>query len=167
MSAFACTEGLINSRSLTYQSADASDVSPVTPKHFLFAQLGGQFAPEKEERISYGIKRMRHVQLVVQCFWKHWMLELVPPLNRRKKRQSVRRNVKVGKVILVISVDVPHRQWFLGCAVEVVEGNDGFARVVKIQVCGIVVTHLIMKIYPLEVNQGNQNIITVCHGRGE
>ena len=90
------------------------------------------------------------------------MLELVPPLNRRKKRQSVRRNVKVGKVILVISVDVPHR-----CAVEVVEGNDGFARVVKIQVCGIVVTHLIMKIYPLEVNQGNQNIITVCHGRGE
>ena len=110
---------------------------------------------------------MRHVQLVVQCFWKHWMLELVPPLNRRKKRQSVRRNVKVGKVILVISVDVPHRQWFLGCAVEVVEGNDGFARVVKIQVCGIVVTHLIMKIYPLEVNQGNHNIITVCHGRGE
>ena len=43
-SACARAEGLINSRPLTYHSADIRDVSPITPNHFLFGQLGGQFA---------------------------------------------------------------------------------------------------------------------------
>ena len=57
LSAFAGAEGLINSRSLTYQSADADDVSPITPNNFLFGQLGGQFALKVEEQIYYGVKR--------------------------------------------------------------------------------------------------------------
>ena len=39
--AFAGTEGLVNPRRLTYQSADARDVSPITPNHYFFGQLGG------------------------------------------------------------------------------------------------------------------------------
>ena len=67
MPTFAGAEGLVNSRPLTYQSADVRDVSPVTPNHFLFGQLGGQCAPEVEEQIYYGVKRRwRHVQLLVQ-----------------------------------------------------------------------------------------------------
>ena len=168
LSAFARAEGLINSRPLTYQSADVRDVSPITPSHFLFGQLGGQFAPEGEEQIQYGVKRRwSHVQLLVQHFCKRWMLELIPTLNRRKKWQSVKRNVKVGEVVLVISADVPCGQWYLGRVVEVVEGDDGFVRVVKVQVGGSVVTRSITKICPLEVNEGNQNITTVRHRMGE
>ena len=66
-------EGLINSRPLTYQSA--CNVSPIIPNHFLFGQLGGQFAPEVQGRIYYGVMRKwKHVQLSVQCFWNRWML---------------------------------------------------------------------------------------------
>ena len=46
-------EALINSTPLVYQSADVCDVSPITPNHFLFGQLGSPFAPEVEERIYY------------------------------------------------------------------------------------------------------------------
>ena len=46
-------EALINSTPLVYQSADVRDVSPITPNHFLFGQLGSLFAPEVEERIYY------------------------------------------------------------------------------------------------------------------
>ena len=46
-------EALINSTPLVYQSADVRDVSPITPNHFLFGQLGSPFAPEVEERIYY------------------------------------------------------------------------------------------------------------------
>ena len=53
LSAFAGAEVLINLKTLIYQSVDAHDVSPVTPNHFLFGQLGGQFAPEVEVRIYY------------------------------------------------------------------------------------------------------------------
>ena len=51
--ASADAEALINSTPLTYQSADVRDVSPITPNHFLFGQLGSPFAPEVEERIYY------------------------------------------------------------------------------------------------------------------
>ena len=115
LSAFAGAEGLINSRPLTYQSADARDVSPITPSHFLFGQFGGQFAPEVEEQIYYGVKRRwKHVQLLIQHFGKRRMLELVPALNRRKKWQSVRQNRKVAEVVVVISADIPRGQWSLG-----------------------------------------------------
>ena len=67
LSAFAEAEGLINSRPLTYMYLIY--VSPTTPNHFLFGQLGSQFAPEVEEQIYYGVKRRwRHVQLLVQHF---------------------------------------------------------------------------------------------------
>ena len=50
--------------------------------------------------------------------------------------------------------------------VEVVEGDDGVVRVVKVSVGGSVVTCSITEICPLEVNEGNQKITTVRHGRG-
>ena len=48
-----------------------------------------------------------------------------------------------------------------------VEEDDGFVRAVKVQVGGSVVIRLLTKICPLEVNEGNQKITTVHHGRGE
>ena len=57
LSAFAGAQVLINSRPFTYQSADACNVSPVTPYLILFHRLGGLFAPEVEELIYYCVKR--------------------------------------------------------------------------------------------------------------
>ena len=45
-SAFIGAEALIDSRPLTYQSADPTDDIPLTPNHFLVGQLGGKFSPE-------------------------------------------------------------------------------------------------------------------------
>ena len=45
MAAFSGAEALINSRPLTYQSAEVKDSIPLTPNHFLHGQAGGQFAP--------------------------------------------------------------------------------------------------------------------------
>ena len=44
--AFTGVESLLNSRQLTYQTADSHDDVPLTPNHFLHGKLGGQFAPE-------------------------------------------------------------------------------------------------------------------------
>ena len=75
--------------------------------------------------------------------------------------------MKVGKIALVISGDIPHGQWPLGCIVEVDKGDDGCVQDVKVQVIDSVVTCLVTKICPLEVNEGSQNITTVSHERGE
>ena len=46
MIAFTGAEALINSRPLTYQSANPEDDIPLKPNHLLCGQIGGQFAPE-------------------------------------------------------------------------------------------------------------------------
>ena len=46
MTAFTGAEALLSSRPLTYHSANPQDEVPLTPNHFLFGQVGGEFAPE-------------------------------------------------------------------------------------------------------------------------
>ena len=45
-SAVVGAEGLLNSRPITYQSANPADLTPSTPSHFLHDQLGRRFAPK-------------------------------------------------------------------------------------------------------------------------
>ena len=62
MTAFTGAEELINSRSLTYQSANPSDDVLLTPNHFLFGQVGGQFAPESVDTSHFNPrKRWRRI----------------------------------------------------------------------------------------------------------
>ena len=62
------TEGLINSRPLTYQSAVPTDLIPLTPNHFLHGQLEGQFAPDSVDSIAFNPRRWRRVQELVRHF---------------------------------------------------------------------------------------------------
>ena len=64
--AFTGAEALLNSRPLTYQSANPGDDIPLTPNHFLIGQIGGQFAPESVDETNYSLKkRWRRVQELV------------------------------------------------------------------------------------------------------
>ena len=55
--AFTGAEALLNSRPLTYQSANPDDDVPLTANHFLIGQAGGQFAPESVDEIAYSPKK--------------------------------------------------------------------------------------------------------------
>ena len=68
LSAFIGTECLINSRPLTYQSADPTDDVPLTPNHFLIGQLGG-YAPDVIDKTHNDhTKRWRRVQKLIRHF---------------------------------------------------------------------------------------------------
>ena len=59
-------EGLLNSRPLTYQSAGIKDDVPLTPNHFLYGQMGGQFAPESVDTMRFNPRnRWRKVQELI------------------------------------------------------------------------------------------------------
>ena len=74
MTAFTGAEALINSRPLTYQSADPEDDIPLTPNHLLHGQIGGRFAPEVAEEVAYSPKkRWRRVQELIRHFWYRWL----------------------------------------------------------------------------------------------
>ena len=68
-------EGLINSRPLTYQSANPVDDVPLTPNHFLHGQNGGQFVPTSVDSTQLNLrKRWRRIQELVMHFWQSWLI---------------------------------------------------------------------------------------------
>ena len=56
--AFTGAEALINSRPLTYQSANPLDDLPLTLNHFLFGQVGGHFAPETVDSSQFSPQKL-------------------------------------------------------------------------------------------------------------
>ena len=153
MTAFTGAKALINSRPLTYQSANPNDDVPLTPNHFLHGQIGGQFAPESvDDNKNLDVKkRWRWIQELVKHFWCRWMRELLPNLNSRKKWLNPQRNLQVWQIVLLISPDAPRGQWPLGRVVEVYPGEDGRVRVAEVQVGGNTLTRSVSKLCPLEV----------------
>ena len=151
--AFVGVEALLNSRPLTYQSADPKDATPLTPNHFLHGQMGGVSAPETIEEIGYNPRnRWRRVQELISHFWRRWMREWLPSLNPRQKWTETRPDLKIGDVVLVISPDCPRAHWPLGRVLEVFPGQDGHVRVAKIQVGQNTVVRPISKCVLLESN---------------
>ncbi|XP_067022918.1 uncharacterized protein [Acropora muricata] len=130
-------ESLLNSRPLTYQSADPRDDVPLTPNHFLHGQMGGQFAPESVDTTTFHPRqRWRKVQDIISRVWRRWLKECVPALNSRPKRTSEVQDLKVADVVLVIQPDAPRGRWPLGRIVEVYPGRDAHTRVPKVA-CGV------------------------------
>ena len=53
LTAFTGAETLVNSRPLTYQSANPQDETPLLPNHFLIGQLGEQLAPGSVDKTDF------------------------------------------------------------------------------------------------------------------
>ena len=155
---FTGAEALINSRPLTYQSANPHDNTPLTPNHFLHGQVGGLFAAESVDTTSFNLrKRWRRVQELMRHFWRRWLQEWLPNLNARKKWFTPERDVQVGDVVLLVSPDTPRGQWPLGRIVEAYPGKDGHVRVVKVQVGSSQYVRPITRICPLELGSEMDN----------
>ena len=136
ITAVAGVKSLLNSRPLTYQSADLQDVVPLTPNHFLHGQLGGQFAPETVDTTDFNLrKRWQKVQEIISHVWKRWLQEFLPLLSTRPRWTALVKDLKQDDVVLVLEPNLPRGRWPLGRITETYPGRDGHTRVAKIQ-CG-------------------------------
>jgi len=101
ITAVAGVKSQVNSRPLTYQSADPQDVVPLTPNHFPHGQLGGQFAPETVDTTEISPrKRWRKVREIISQVWKRWLQEYLPLLNRRAKWTEVVIDLKKNDIAI-------------------------------------------------------------------
>ena len=135
---------------MTYQSANIKDDVPLTPNHFLYGQMGGQFAPESVDTTRFNPrKRWRKVQELISRVWSRWLKEYLPMLNTRPKWTKVIENLKEEDVVLVLDQNLPRGQWPLGRIVETYPGKDGHSRVAKVQCGSKTVVRPIHKLVPL------------------
>ena len=153
MTAFTGAEDLLNSRPITYQTSNPEDNLPLTPNHFLHGRIGGEFAPSSVDTNDYNARvRWRRVQELVRHFWNRWMREWLPTLARRSKLFNIRKNIKVGELVLVIEPNQPRGKWSMGRIEEIIKGNDGNVRSAKVRVRGSTYTRPIVKLCPLELS---------------
>ena len=100
MTAICGAEALINSRPLTYQSADIKDNVPLKSNHFLHGQMGGEFSPEVIDEVGYDPKRCwRRVQELVRHFWHRWHREWIPSLSPRQKWFKMKKDIQPGDIV--------------------------------------------------------------------
>jgi hypothetical protein len=151
ITAFVGSEDLINSRPITYQTANPEDNMPLTPNHFLQGRAGGMFAPSSVDTENFSAQmRWRRVQELIRHFWERWMKEWIPSLSHRKKWFTAQRNLDVGDLVLLIETDTPRGQWSLGRIIKAYKGTDDKVRTVDLEIRGRRLKRSVHKLCPLE-----------------
>ena len=128
-------EAVVNSRPLTYLSADDLD-EPLTPSHFLCGRrvlslLDGLSEDMDEEFALTQIdlsRRLRHLNAMLNRLWRRWRAEYLLELRESHRRHGGRPDAvppSVGDIVLVEDEDRPRGLWKLARVGSLITGRDG------------------------------------------
>ncbi|XP_028171685.1 uncharacterized protein LOC114360986 isoform X7 [Ostrinia furnacalis] len=127
-------ESILNSRPLTPISSDPSDLTYLTPSHFLIGRsLTSVPHPEVGETNITRLQRFQRVELLKQHFWKRYANEYVSLLQQKTKWKSSSGKLRSGAMVIIKDKAAPPMMWQLGRIVRLIPGNDGIARVADVQ----------------------------------
>ena len=122
----------------------------LTPNHLLLLKEGPHPIPGTFHRSDMLRKRWRFIQHPADQFWRRWIKEYLPELQRRQKWTERQINVKQGDVVLVCDENTPRSLWPLGLVVEVKLGRDGIVRTIRVRTKSTELVRPITKIVMLE-----------------
>ena len=132
---------ILNSRPLTRNSDSALDEQPLTPNHLLHLRPCPALPPGIFDKDDLSCRRAwRQAQYLANLFWLRWTREYLPNLLERKKWNTLRRNLKVGDLVLLADKSFPRGKWLLGRVVEVMPSRDGLVRTVRVKTSCTVAT---------------------------
>ena len=130
-------EAQLNSRPLTYLSADPGDYSVITPAQILTGR-NLQAYPAKDTRVSEHTsraitKRLQYHKKLVNGFWKRWHAEYLKSLIPLKKWFAVGREIHKGDLVLVSEENLARGQWQRARVEATHPGRDGLIRSVTLR----------------------------------
>ena len=120
-------ERILNDRPLT-SSGDPSEAA-ITPAMLLQGRSSFPLPPGGfGKKDAYSRRWWRQVQYISDVFWKRWIKEYLPTLQRRVKWNQVRDVLKTGDLVHVVDEAVPRGQWPMGVVNSVKTSQDGLVR---------------------------------------
>jgi hypothetical protein len=149
---FCEVECIVNSRPITKVSDDARDISALTPNHLLLLREGPVAPAGVFESVSMYRRRWKYIQYLADQFWRKWLKEYIPELQRRQKWFDVKTNVKIGDLVLIVDENTPRNLWPLGIVDEVKFGRDSLVRSVRVRTRSTVLVRPVTKIVLLEIS---------------
>ncbi|XP_055633231.1 uncharacterized protein LOC129773617 [Toxorhynchites rutilus septentrionalis] len=122
-------EDVINSRPLTYVPQESADGEALSPNHFLrgYPSSGAEGYPEAADEAAALRDQYKRSQWLAKAFWKRWLLEYLPLINKRSKWHEEREPIQEGEIVYMADDD-NRRNWLRGIVVEVIRGLDGRIR---------------------------------------
>lgn len=146
-------EAVLNSRPLCALSDDPSDLTALTPGHFLVGGAPVVVPDHDVESIPMGrLNRWQLVSQMVKAFWKRWRHEYLASLQQRNKWTKSAPNVEVGQLALLKDELLPPTKWRLARVIGTQPGDDGHVRVVSLKHSTGVTTRAITRICILPIN---------------
>ncbi|KMQ87813.1 hypothetical protein RF55_12812 [Lasius niger] len=127
-------EACLNSRPLQALSDDPSDVTALTPGHFLIgAPLLAVPEPSLLDHHENTLTRWQLLQKMRDHFWERWSREYIHGLTTKAKWLKVSATPNVGALCLVKSETSPPSRWPLARIAQLHPGDDGVVRVVTVR----------------------------------
>ena len=130
---FTEVEAIVNHRPLTKVSDDVADDSPLTPAHLLMVRCSSQAWIGNFSQGDMYRRRWRYVQYLADVFWRRYINEYLPELQKRNKWYNRERRLKVGDLVLIMNEHTPRRLWPLGLVIHCKEGRDGIVRYARVK----------------------------------
>ena len=167
-------EAIINSRPLTFLNSDDPE-EPLTPSHLLVGRRVlslpdnlTYFAPEDEtfEVTDESLqRRAKHLNSVLNHFWKRWSKEYLLDLrdaHRQQKIGGTSAPVQIGDIVLVHDQDHPRGFWKMARVERLITGRDGLARGAALRLPSkngqpTTLQRPLQLIYPLEITQAEHH----------
>ena len=147
---FCEVEAMINSRPLTKLSEDVTDMTTLNPNQLLMLNEQSRNFPGRFQKSDMYRQRWKFIQYLANQFWKRWLKEYLPELQRRSKWCARQENIKVGDVVLLCEENTPRFLWPLGLVIQVKEGRDKLIRTVKVKTKSTVLVRPVSKVVKIE-----------------
>lgn len=154
MSTLLCQiEACLNSRPLCENSNDPTDITALTPGHFLInSALLSIPEPSIVDINPNRLDRWQQIQQMRQFFWKRWQSDYLSLLQQRPKWCASKPNLKIGELVLVQDDRCPSSRWPLGRIIDTHPGADGCIRVVTVRTAYGIYKRNITRISRLPIN---------------
>ncbi|XP_072380763.1 uncharacterized protein [Diabrotica undecimpunctata] len=143
-------EAVLNSRPICALSNDPSDLTYLTPGHFLIGRSltslpDQEYTSIPENRLSI----WQNLSKLQQLFWKKWSTDYLNRLQNRPKWFLPFKNLEPNDLVLVKEDNLPPLYWSLARVMDVFPGKDGRVRIASVKTKDGIFNRTITKLCPL------------------
>ncbi|KMQ88303.1 gag-pol polyprotein precursor [Lasius niger] len=127
-------EVTLNSRPLCALSEDPSDLTALTPGHFLIGTAITSIPEPSLCDVPEGrLSRWQLLRKMTESFWTRWSTEYLHQLQVSNKWFKTQPILKLGTLVLVKDERLPPSKWALARVIDVHPGADGLIRVATVR----------------------------------
>ena len=158
-------EAILSNRPLTFTYETPGD-QVLTPNHLIFGRRLNLIADKEQPttNLSFAI-RYKHVNHILEHFWKRWRTEYVTELREHHKCQRAKNLMNdvcnIGDVVQIHKDKTPRITFKVGVIEDFKQSRDSKRRVAIVKYIQngrtLFLTRPVNKLYPLEVNEEDKN----------